>query len=140
MTDTKKETMTDSNLLPIKRIVKRKIGNKRPFLIEWEGYPEKKDYSQEPWSSLCPVLQKKFCKDGKVRKTHKPTRKRKFQFPPVNSENHAVIPAKRPLGAVEYSEFENKNGEGILVVKTYGKDIVEYQHFHRISRCRVEVK
>lgn len=140
--------MADSNFIPIKRIVSRKIGDKRPFVIEYEGYPEKKDYRREPWSSLSPDLQKKFCKDGKVRKTYKkrkpkenvalnkPKRKRKLQFPPVpyKPENQAVIPAKRARGMVEYSEFENEDGESILVVKTYQKDRVDYQHFHRISR------
>ena len=139
--------MTDTNYLPIKRIVSRKIGNKNPFLIEYEGYPEKKDYRQEPWSSLCPELQKKFCKDGKVRKIYKkrkqkenvalkrPKRKRKLTFPPVSHkpENHAVIPAKRPIGAVEYSEYENEDGVIILVVKTFTHDRVDYQHFRRIS-------
>ncbi len=146
--------MTDTNYIPIKRIVSRKIGDKKPFLIEYEGYPEKEDYRQEPWSSLCPELQKKFCKDGKVRKTYrkrkakerkrkakenvalnKPKRKRKLAFPPVphKPENHAVIPAKRPLGEVEYSEYENGKGESILVVKTYTLDRVDYQHFRRIS-------
>lgn len=139
--------MKDSNYFTIKRIVSRKIGDKKPFLIEYEGYPEKEDYRQEPWSSLCPELQKKFCKDGKVRKTYKkrkrkenvalnkPKRKRKLTFPPVphKPENHAVIPAKRPLGEVEYSEYENEKGESILVVKTFTHDRVDYQHFRRIS-------
>ena len=139
--------MTDSNYFTIKRIVSRKIGDKKPFLIEYEGYPEKEDYRQEPWSSLCPGLQKKFCKNGKVRKTYKkrklkenvalnkPKRKRKLSFPPVpyKPENHAVIPAKRPLGEVEYSEYENEAGVSILVVKTYTQDRVDYQHFRRIS-------
>ena len=139
--------MTDSNYFTIKRIVSRKIGDKKPFLIEYEGYPEKEDYRQEPWSSLCPELQKKFCKDGKVRKTYrkrklkenvalnKPKRKRKLAFPPVphKPENHAVIPAKRALGEVEYSEYENEKGESILVVKSYNEDRVDYQHFRRIS-------
>ena len=139
--------MTDSNYFTIKRIVSRKIGDKKPFLIEYEGYPEKEDYRQEPCSSLCPGLQKKFCKNGKVRKTYKkrklkenvvlnkPKRKRKTAFPPVphKPENHAVIPAKRPLGEVEYSEYENEAGVSILVVKTYTQDRVDYQHFRRIS-------
>jgi hypothetical protein len=131
--------MTDSNFIPIKRIVSRKIGDKRPFLIEFEGFPKTTDYRREPWSSLSPDLQKKFCKDGKVRK-NKPKRKRKLHFPPVphKPENHAVIPAKRPRGAVEYSLFENENGESILVMKTYQKDRVDYQHFHRISRSMSE--
>jgi len=144
--------MTESNFIPIKRIVSRKIGDKRPFLIEFEGFPKTTDYRREPWSSLSPDLQKKFCKDGKVRKTYKkrkpkenvalnkPKRKRKLHFPPVphKPENHAVIPAKRSRGAVEYSMFENENGESILVMKTYQKDRVDYQHFHRISRSMSE--
>lgn len=131
----------------VKRIVRRKIGDKKPFLIEWVGYPEAKDYTWEPYENLSDKFKSKFCKNGKVRKTYrkmnkkenvslnKPKRKRNVAFPPVphKPENHAVIPEKRPRGAVEYSEYENGSGESILVVKTYEGDKVDYQHFRRIS-------
>ncbi|MAD23542.1 MAG: hypothetical protein CMO44_05145 [Verrucomicrobiales bacterium] len=130
----------------IKRIIRRKVGDKKPFLIEWDT-PEPCESTWEPHENLSEELQKKFCKDGKVRKTYKkrklkenvasnkPKRKRKLAFPPVphKPENHAVIPAKRPLGEVEYSEYENGKGDSILVVKTYTHDRVDYQHFRRIS-------
>ena len=136
----------------VKRIVRRKVGAEKPFLIEWEGLPEKKDYSWEPWECLSDLYKEKFCRDGKVRlafkkqkrmtnvSLNKPKRKRKTAFPPVpyKEENEAVIPAKRAKGTVEYSEYENGSGESILVVKTYSEGKVEYQHFRRISRTIAE--
>ena len=134
---------------PVKRIVRRKVGAEKPFLIEWETV-EPCDFSWEPWENLSDKYKSKFCKNGKVRKAfrkekrkenvalNRPKRKRKLAFPPVphKQENEAVIPAKRSRGTVEYSEYESGDGESyILVMKTYQEDgSVMYQHFRRISR------
>ena len=136
----------------VKRIVRRKLNVKKPFLIEWEGYPEKKDYTWEPHEHLSEFFKKMYCKNGKIKKQfrrmnkktnvalNRPKRKRETAFPPIPStveraaRNEAIIPAKRSRGTVEYSEFQSDTGEAILVVKRYLEDKVEYQHFHRISR------
>lgn len=139
----------------VKRIVRRKVGAEKPFLIEWEGLPEKKDYSWEPWECLSDLYKEKFCRDGKVRlafkrqrrmtnvSLNKPKRKRKTAFPPVphKPENFATIPSKRARGTVEYSEYVSGDGESyILVMKTYQEDgSVTYQHFRRISRSISEI-
>ena len=143
--------MSEEIFYPVKKIIRRKVGAEKPFLIEWDTI-EPTSPTWEPWANLNEKYQQKFCVNGKVRKTfrkkkakenvalNRPKRKRKLAFPavPHKPENHAVIPAKRSRGAVEYSMFENENGESILVMKTYQKDRVDYQHFHRISRSMSE--
>lgn len=137
---------------PVKRIVRRKVGSDKPFLIEWETV-EPCDFSWEPWENLSDKYKSKFCKNGKVRKAfrkekrkenvslNKPKRKRSTAFPPVPKsaveraeENEAIIPAKRPCGTIEYSEYQNPSGDAVLVVKKFHADRVEYQHYNLISR------
>ena len=143
--------MSTETFYPIKQIVRRNTkGVDRPFLIEWDTI-DPCEPTWEPWENLSENLKKKYCKNGKVRHLYakrkakenvvlnrKPKRKpkRKLAFPPVahKPENHAVIPPKRPCGTTEYSEYENKNGDRILVVKTFREGYVEYDHFQRISK------
>ena len=143
--------MSEEIFYPVKQILRRKINAEKPFLIEWDTI-EPTEPSWEPWENLSEKYQQKYCKNGKVRKVfikrkakenvalNKPKRKRRTAFPtvPHNPENEAVIPAKRQRGEVEYSEYENKSGESILVVKTYYEGHVDYQHFRRISRTIAE--
>lgn len=143
--------MSEATFYPVKRILRRKVGAKKPFLIEWDTI-EPIEPSWEPWECLSEKYQGKYTVRGTVRMTYKkakrkenvalnrPKRKRKLAFPPVphKPENEAVIPAKRSRGQVEYAEYENGSGESILVIKTYHEGHVEYQHFRRISRTIAE--
>ncbi len=142
--------MSEEIFYPVKKIIRRKVGAEKPFLIEWDTI-EPTSPTWEPWANLNEKYQQKFCVNGKVRKTfrkkkakenvalNRPKRKRKLAFPavPHKPENHAAIPAKRPRGKMEYAEYENGSGESILVVKTYREGYVDYQHFRCISRTTV---
>lgn len=139
--------MSEEIFYPVKKIVRRKVGAEKPFLIEWDTI-EPSSPTWEPWANLSEKYKQKYCKNGKVRKVftkrkakenvalNKPKRKRKLAFPavPHKPENHAVIPKKRRPNTTEYAEYENGFGESILVIKTYHEGHVDYQHFRRISR------
>jgi hypothetical protein len=143
--------MSDVIFYPVKKIIRRKVGAEKPFLIEWDTIKPSSP-TWEPWGNLSKKYKQKFCVNGKVRKAfrkqkakenvalNKPKRKRKLAFPPVphKPENEAVIPAKRSRNTTEYAEYENGSGESILVVKTYHEGYVDYQHFRRISRTIAE--
>ena len=138
----------------MKRVVKVKKGNKvngevRPFCIEWEKYPDEKDYTWEPLKNLPACVKEKYCMSGKPRTQYKKRKAKekakdnvalkkpkKMLHPPVphKEENHAVIPAKKAIGTKEYGEYEDPmTGERILVVKTYVEGRVEYRHFYCVQ-------
>ena len=90
-----------SNIFPFRKIVRRSINSKKPFLIEWES--DENDKSWEPWSHLPEYLRDKYCKSGKVRKSF--TKKRKRKEKTIIEGEFEIINNKRFKKLVIYVPF-----------------------------------
>ena len=60
--------MSEATFYPVKRILRRKVGAEKPFLIEWDTI-EPIEPSWEPWECLSEKYQGKYTVRGTVRKT-----------------------------------------------------------------------
>ena len=98
---------TSEPYYPVKGIIRRKINAKNPFLIEWDTI-DPSEPSWEPWENLSQSYQKKYYKNGKIRKviTKEKKKKKKKKIVALNKkrkpkrtlpeEKNTVISAKRP--------------------------------------------
>ena len=88
----------EENMFIMKRIVRRSIGAKRPFLIEWED--EASENTWEPWKHLPDCEQGKYFKNGKVRKQTVPA--------PVAAPVAPVAPGTHAMRGRRYLDYERK--------------------------------